>query len=73
MDPGLKGCQYLLGTLPSWINYTEREKMEVRQTAATALVLLLGHTSPGFVLIVSKQQFTPHTSRCLFWGPNGIQ
>eukprot|EP00882_Tetradesmus_deserticola_P006163 GHRQ01006488.1.p1 GENE.GHRQ01006488.1~~GHRQ01006488.1.p1 ORF type:complete len:665 (+),score=277.92 GHRQ01006488.1:457-2451(+) len=28
MDPGLKGCQYLLGTLPSWINYTEREKME---------------------------------------------
>ncbi|WIA11325.1 hypothetical protein OEZ85_011448 [Tetradesmus obliquus] len=28
MDPGLKGCQYLLGTLPSWITYTEREKME---------------------------------------------
>lgn len=29
MDPGLKGCQYLLGTLPSWISLTEREKMEV--------------------------------------------
>eukprot|EP00879_Flechtneria_rotunda_P017918 GHRR01018780.1.p1 GENE.GHRR01018780.1~~GHRR01018780.1.p1 ORF type:complete len:574 (+),score=155.68 GHRR01018780.1:228-1949(+) len=28
MDPGLKGCQYLLGTLPTWINLTEREKME---------------------------------------------
>lgn len=27
-DPGLKGCQYLLGTLPSWISLTEREKME---------------------------------------------
>lgn len=29
MDPGLKGCQFLLGTLPSWISLTEREKMEV--------------------------------------------
>lgn len=28
MDPGLKGCQFLLGTLPSWISLTEREKME---------------------------------------------
>jgi hypothetical protein len=30
MDPGLKGCQYLLGKLPTWISLTEREKMEVR-------------------------------------------
>jgi hypothetical protein len=29
MDPGLKGCQFLLGTLPAWISLTEREKMEV--------------------------------------------
>jgi hypothetical protein len=36
MDPGLKGCQYLLGTLPSWINYTEREKMEVRAGCTAA-------------------------------------
>jgi hypothetical protein len=28
-DPGLKGCQYLLGDVPSWINLTDREKMEV--------------------------------------------
>ncbi|KAF8057744.1 SYT2 [Scenedesmus sp. PABB004] len=28
MDPGLKGCQFLLGRLPSWINKTDREKME---------------------------------------------
>eukprot|EP00775_Hariotina_reticulata_P000231 gene231-434_t len=28
MDPGLKGCQFLLGTLPTWITLTEREKME---------------------------------------------
>jgi len=28
MDPGLKGCQYLLGRLPSWISLTDREKME---------------------------------------------
>ncbi|KAI8474104.1 MAG: hypothetical protein J3K34DRAFT_456945 [Monoraphidium minutum] len=27
-DPGLKGCQYLLGCVPSWINLTDREKME---------------------------------------------
>jgi hypothetical protein len=31
MDPGLKGCQYLLGKLPTWISLTEREKMEVRR------------------------------------------
>lgn len=29
MDPGLKGCQYLLGGVPSWISLTDREKMEV--------------------------------------------
>lgn len=28
MDPGLKGCQYLLGAVPSWINLTDKEKME---------------------------------------------
>lgn len=28
MDPGIKGLKYLLGTLPTWINFTEREKME---------------------------------------------
>jgi hypothetical protein len=46
MDPGLKGCQYLLGTLPSWINYTEREKLEVRQMAAAALALSSDHANP---------------------------
>jgi hypothetical protein len=73
MDPGLKGCQYLLGTLPSWINYTEREKMEVRQTAVAALVLLLGHTSPGLVLAVSKQQFHPSHLKVPVCGANDIQ
>jgi hypothetical protein len=28
MDPGLKGCSYLLGKVPSWMSLTEREKME---------------------------------------------
>jgi hypothetical protein len=28
MDPGLKGCQYLLGKVPSWVHLTDREKME---------------------------------------------
>eukprot|EP00877_Chromochloris_zofingiensis_P004904 jgi/Chrzof1/14414/Cz09g02020.t1 len=28
MDPGLKGVQYLLGAVPSWISLTDREKME---------------------------------------------
>lgn len=28
MDPGLKGCSYLLGGVPSWMSLTEREKME---------------------------------------------
>lgn len=31
MDPGLKGCQYLLGKVPSWVHLTDREKMEVRR------------------------------------------
>jgi hypothetical protein len=31
MDPGLKGCQYLLGAVPGWIQLTDREKMEVRR------------------------------------------
>ena len=30
MTVGLKGLQILLGSLPSWLSYTEQEKMEVR-------------------------------------------
>ena len=30
LNLGLKGLQHLLGALPSWLSYTEKEKLEVR-------------------------------------------
>jgi hypothetical protein len=36
MDPGLKGCQYLLGAVPGWIQLTDREKMEVGRICKAA-------------------------------------
>jgi hypothetical protein len=56
MDPGLKGCQYLLGTLPSWINYTEREKMEVRHVSC---IRILSHT-----LMQTLTRVTSFNSTC---------
>lgn len=31
LKPGLKGLQFLLGNLPSWLSYTEREKIDVSE------------------------------------------
>ena len=30
--PGLKGLKELLGTVPSWVHYEERERVDVRST-----------------------------------------
>ena len=30
--PGLKGLKEMLGTVPAWIHYEEKERVEVSQT-----------------------------------------
>lgn len=34
MYPGLKGLKEMLGTVPAWIHYEERERVEVRPALA---------------------------------------
>lgn len=50
MDPGLKGCQFLLGTLPAWISLTEREKMEVWFFVSLACSMQHASVPPTFLL-----------------------
>jgi hypothetical protein len=38
--PGLKGMKEILGTVPSWIQYEERERVEVRHIPATSSALV---------------------------------
>ncbi|KIZ02297.1 hypothetical protein MNEG_5658 [Monoraphidium neglectum] len=68
-DPGLKGCQYLLGCVPSWISLTDREKMEWFNK-------LLGELWPYYdrgICKVVKEVVEPIMDfyRCV-WGGGGL-
>lgn len=38
LNVGVKGVHYLTGHLPSWLNYTEAEKMEWMNKVSTMFV-----------------------------------
>jgi hypothetical protein len=70
--PGLKGLKEMLGTVPAWIHYEERERVEVRclpeggsltrwRDAQSMAVLIPGSGTPGTpvpALLAVAQQHT---------------
>ena len=52
--PGLKGLKELLGEVPSWISYEEKERVEVRVCQKPMSVFPMSKSN----VLVSKQQFT---------------
>ena len=42
--PGLKGLKELLGHVPSWVSYEEKERVEVSAVATRVIRLMAGHS-----------------------------
>ena len=66
--PGLKGLKEMLGTVPAWIHYEERERVEVRCLPeggsltiwwdARSMAVLIPALTPVPVLLAVAQQHT---------------